>query len=270
MASTPDAGTARAAETPLYSSPEIYEVAFGWDLRRELDFYERCFREHARDGAPRPVKRILEPCCGTGRLLESMARRGYEAVGYDRSEEMASFADARLRPLGGTAFVGDMETFRAPGTFDAALHPVNSIGYLLEDAPFASHLERMGEMLRPGGLYIVQISYGGEPAELATFGPWGNQGNGLSTTLTWSVEREDAEAKRSYQRCVVTARRGRWRRRIEEEHVLRYWTQEDFDRLVSASPFRLAAIYWDRFELFPLEWNRFGEHGNLYHVLERS
>ncbi len=254
-----------ASEAALYSSPEIYEVAFGWDLTRELDFYESCFRAHARG----PVRRLLEPCCGTGRMLDALARRGYEAVGYDLSAEMAAFADARLRPLGGAAYAGEMETFRAPGVFDAALHPVNSIGYLLDDAPFASHLERMGEMLRPGGIYVVQISYGGEPPELARFGPWGNNGNGLSTTLTWSVEREDAEAKRSYQHCVVTARRGKWRRRIEEDHLLRYWTQEDFDRLVERSPFRLAAIYWDRFEPFPLEWKRYGEHGNLYHVLER-
>ena len=250
---------------PLYSSPEIYEVAFGWDLARELDFYETCFRKHVTV----PVRRLIEPCCGTGRMLEAFARRGYEAVGYDRSEEMAAFADARLRLLGGAAYAGDMTTFRAPGAFQAALNPVNSIGYLLEDAPFAAHLEGMGTMLVPGGIYVVQISYGGEPPELARFGPWGNNGNGLSTTLTWSVEREDAEAKRSHQRCVVTARRGTWRRRIEEEHLLRYWTQEDFDRLVAASPFRLVAVYWDRFEEFPLEWKRYGEHGNLYHVLQR-
>jgi SAM-dependent methyltransferase len=261
-----------AGEIPLYSSPEIYEVAFGWDLTRELDFYERCFREHGMPapGRPgRPVARVLEPCCGTGRMLEALARRGYEVAGYDLSAEMVAFADARLRPVGGAAYEGAMESFHPPGVFDAALNPVNSIGYLLEDAPFAEHLERLGEAVREGGVYILQISYGGEPPELARFGPWGNRARGLSTTLTWATEREDAAAKRSYQRCVVTARRGAWKRRLEEEHLLRYWTQEDFDRLVGASPFRLAAVYWDRFEPFPLEWNRFGEHGNLYHVLQR-
>src|SRR5258705_13915074 len=64
-----------APGVPLYSSPEIYEVAFGWDLTRELDFYERAFRAHAPDR----VRRVLEPCCGTGRMLEGLARRGYEA-----------------------------------------------------------------------------------------------------------------------------------------------------------------------------------------------
>ena len=40
-------------------------------------------------------------------------------------------------------------------------------------------------------------------------------------------------------------------------------------RLVEASPLRLEAVYWDRFEPFPMEWKRYGEHGNLYHVLVR-
>ena len=255
----------KTAEAPLYSSPEIYEVAFGWRLDQEIAFYEECFARHGA-GA---VRRVLEPCCGTGRLLEALSRRGYATLGYDRSGEMAAFADARLRPQGGEAHQGDMETFRAGGAFDAALIPVNSIGYLLDDVAGAAHLARIGEMLRPGGIYIVQLSYGGEPPEDARFGPWGNRGNGLSTTLFWEVEREDPAAKRSYQRCVVTARHGAWKRRIEEEHVLRYWTQEDFDRLVAASPLRLEAVYWDRFEPFPLDWKRYGEHGNLYHVLAR-
>jgi SAM-dependent methyltransferase len=225
-------------ETPLYSSPEIYDVAFGWRLDQELAFYDECFRRHARG----PVRRVLEPCCGTGRLLESMARRGYETFGYDRSPEMVAFADARLRSLGGAAREGDMTSFRAPGLFDAALIPVNSIGYLLEDEEMNAHLALVGEMLRPGGVYVVQLSYGGEPPEDARFGPWGNRGKGLSTTLLWEVEREDPEAKRSYQRCVVTARRGAWRRRHEEEHGLRDLTQEDIDRLVAAGPRRLEAL----------------------------
>src|SRR5262245_30366388 len=92
----PQSGAMPGTETPIYSSPEIYEVAFGWELGRELDFYERCFRRHAKI----PVRRLVEPCCGTGRMLEGFARRGYETVGYDRSVEMAAFADARLRPHG--------------------------------------------------------------------------------------------------------------------------------------------------------------------------
>ena len=51
--------------------------------------------------------------------------------------------------------------------------------------------------------------------------------------------------------------------------MLRYWTQEDFDRLIGASAFELVAVYFDRFEEKPLEEPRTGMDGNLYHVLQR-
>ena len=252
------------ARPPLYDTPAIYDVATGWKLDREIEFLEEVFARHAGS-----VRRILEPCCGTGRHLLALAERGYQVAGYDRSVAMTEFARKRLEPFGGEIWEGDMATFAPPGPFDAALNLVNSIGYLLEDAEIAGHLDRSGSALRSGGIYVVQLSYGGEPPELARFGPWGNRKDGLSTTILWEVVREDEAAKRSYQHCRITARSGRERRVFDEDHVLRYWTHEDVNRILAASPFELAAIYWDRFEEFPLEDYRMGEHGNLYHVLRR-
>jgi hypothetical protein len=128
----------------------------------------------------------------------------------------------------------------------------------------------VAEAVEPGGVYLVQFSYGGEPPEQASFGPWPNARAGMRTELTWRVAREDAAARRSFQECRIVATRGQERRVIEESHVLRYWTQEDFDRLVGESDFELAAVYFDRFEEKPLEEPRTGLDGNLYHVLRRK
>jgi SAM-dependent methyltransferase len=258
--------TDSAAQSRLYASPEVYDVAFGWDLKLELDFLDRCFAEHVEG----PVRRVLEPACGTGRLLLALAERGYDVAGYDRSAEMTAYAAARLAPHEGAVWRGDMTTFRPPGEFDAALNLVNSIGYLLEDEEVVAHLSRVAEAVRPGGIYLVQVSYEDEPPELASFGPWGNRRGDLSTTLFWRVVREDKAARRSHQECRITARRGRERTVFEESHVLRLWSQEDFDRLVQATPFRLAAVYHDCFEPFDPEERRTGEYGNLYHVLRRD
>lgn len=246
----------------LYSSPEVYDVAFGWDLSMELDFIEDCFSRHAGT-----VRRVLEPACGSGRLLASLADRGYEVLGYDVSPEMIAYAAKRLP--GGRVLRGDMAGFRPPGTYDAAINLVNSIGYLLEDSAFSSHLARVGASLRAGGVYLIQLSYGGEPLERSRFGPWANRRGDLRTILTWRVAREDPTSRRSYQECRIETVHSARRWTIEETHVLRYWTQEDFDRLVSASPFDLAAVYYDRFEEHPLDLPRTGELGNLYHVLRR-
>lgn len=250
----------------LYASPEIYDVAFGWDLRLEMDFLESCWATHVEG----PVRRILEPACGTGRILRALAERGYDVVGYDRSPEMVSFAARSLGGLGGKLYRGDMISFRPPGRFDVALNLVNSICYLLEEAEVAAHLERVAEALRPGGIYIVQFSYGEEPPELASFGPWVNRRADVTTELTWRVLREDPAARRSYQECRIAATSGGRTVEIVEEHVLRLWTQEAFDRVIAASPFALSAVYHDRFDPFPIDETRTGGHGNLYHVLARA
>lgn len=256
----------KQGEALLYSNPEIYDVAFGWDLKLELDFLESCWTDHVKGGA---VRRILEPACGTGRLLEALAERGYDVFGYDLSPEMVAYASQRLGKVGGRARRGDMRSFQPPGQFDAALNLVNSIGYLLEDQDFLLHLERMAGALRSGGVYVIQLNYAGEPPEMGTFGPWGNRRGELSTTLTWSVVREDLKALRSHQHARITARRGKERRLIEEDHVLRLWTQDDVERLLDQSAFELVAIYHDRFDPFPMDVPRTGEYGNLYHVLAR-
>jgi len=254
-----------APSSLVYRTPEIYDVATGWKLDQEIEFLESTFRRHAG-----LVRSVVEPCCGTGRMLRALADQGYEVAGYDLSPEMVAFARERLRPVGGRAWVGEMSAFEPPGLFDAAINLVNSIGYLLEEDAIAAHLERMGGALRPGGIYVVQFSYGGEPPELARFGPWSHHAGDIGTTLLWEVVREDETARRSYQHCRITARRGKERRVFDEDHVLRYWTHEDVTRLLDASPFRLDAVYWDNFEEFPLEDYRMGEHGNLYHVLRRE
>jgi SAM-dependent methyltransferase len=216
------------------------------------------------------ARRVLEPACGTGRLLLALAERGYDVAGFDLSSEMVAFASARLAPHGGEVWRGDMRTFRPPGEFDAALNLVNSIGYLLDDDDFLAHLGRMAAAIRPGGIYLVQLNYAGEPPELASFGPWGNRRGDLSTSLHWRVLREDLPARRSHQECRITARRGKDRLVIEEPHVLRLWTQEDLDSLIARSEFELAAVYHDCFEPFDLDAPRTGEYGNLYHVLRRT
>ncbi|MFQ5844427.1 MAG: hypothetical protein ACE5JG_05485, partial [Planctomycetota bacterium] len=59
-----------------YDSALYYDVLCGWDPRKERDFV---LGAGERWGIRRP-RRILEPFCGTGRLLRAMPGT---AVGFD-------------------------------------------------------------------------------------------------------------------------------------------------------------------------------------------
>ena len=62
-----------------YDSPLYYDLIFDEDTVVEADFLESLMWEHgiAESG------RILEPACGSGRLVCELAARGYEVDGFD-------------------------------------------------------------------------------------------------------------------------------------------------------------------------------------------
>ena len=64
---------ARYVELDWYDTPRYYDLVFDADTRREADFLETMHARHARRS--KPGRRVLEPACGSGRLLVEMARR---------------------------------------------------------------------------------------------------------------------------------------------------------------------------------------------------
>ena len=112
---------------------ELYDIAFDWDVSDEVDWLLERFG--------RDCSSVLEPGCGSGRMLEAFARRGIEIVGSDRSSAMVAFARRRLAAAGLTAqvVVADMTDFDLGRTFGAAVCPINTLGHLDEDG-LARHL----------------------------------------------------------------------------------------------------------------------------------
>src|SRR5690348_2884830 len=98
--------------TRLYTDDaELYDIAFGWDVEEEVDWlYDRL-------GRPRS---LFEPGCGSGRMLESFARRGVEVAGIDLSPRMIELARERLGDRGEVS-VADMTDFGLGRTFDSAI-----------------------------------------------------------------------------------------------------------------------------------------------------
>ena len=66
--------------------------------KKETRFIEGIMRRHGPklDG---PM-RVLEPACGSGRLLESLAARGHVVHGFDLNKHQIAFAKDRLKAKG--------------------------------------------------------------------------------------------------------------------------------------------------------------------------
>jgi SAM-dependent methyltransferase len=138
-----------------FDHPEWFEIGFDDMTIKEADFFEAAFKKYCNF----PVKRVLEPGCGSGRLITEMANRGYQMTGFDLSKPSLDYLRQRLQKLKlrARAQEGNMADFRFPGKFDAAFCPINSFRHLTNEADAKRHLESMAAALRPGGIYILGL-----------------------------------------------------------------------------------------------------------------
>ena len=117
------------------------------------DLYEA---EFARDGGE--FRLLLDLCCGTGTLTAIMARRGYEMIAADRSEEMLMEArekSAALRPppLFLCQSAQELDLY---GTVDAAFCSLDGLNYIPPEE-LGEVFHRLSLFIRPDGLLIFDI-----------------------------------------------------------------------------------------------------------------
>jgi SAM-dependent methyltransferase len=218
--------------TELYERhAELYDLAFSWDIEDEVDWLLGRLGPDCRS--------VLEPGCGSGRVLEPLARRGLQVVGIDLSVAMVELARAR----GLEAVVADMADFDLGRGFDGAVCPINTLAHL-SPSELGRHLERMGRHLRPGARYLVQLQLGGE----AHSSEW--EENGLR--VVWATERVDRAAGRHQHRSRIEVLTGEHAGEVVEElHDLTLWTPEAWAAVLAASPFTPTALFDGAEEGYP-------------------
>ena len=136
-----------------YETPRYYDIVFRGGTSHEADFLEGALWKYG----PRSGKRVLEPACGTGRLVAELARRGYRVLGFDQSLPMLSYARRHVRRVSAQFLRAQLEQFNVPGRFDLAHCLVGTFKYLLTEHDARLHLESVADALRPGGIYVLGL-----------------------------------------------------------------------------------------------------------------
>jgi len=223
--------------TRIYSEDvELYDIAFGWDVSEEADWLVERLGPECRS--------VLEPGCGSGRMLEALARRGLEAVGLDLSEGMVAYARGRLEESGVAAEVvrADMTDFELGRRFDGAVAPVSTLG-LLSPEGLASHLEAMARHLESGARYLVQQGVFEQEADLWR-SEWDAERNGVKLHVVWEAVEREPEALRERSRSRVEVVSGpRAGEVVEDLHTNTFWTVAGWREAIGDSPFAEVACY---------------------------
>ena len=217
---------------------DIYDIAFDWDVSEEAAWLRSRLGDDCRS--------VLEPGCGSGRILEALARLGLEAVGIDRSPQMIELARARLHDLDGAGVVlADMTNFSLGRLFDGAVCPINTLLHL-SPVDLARHLDAMGAHLRSGARYLVQLGLYDPDDRPGAWKPssWEIARGETALEITWATEHVDLEDARLRQRSRIAIVSGpRAGEVLDEAHEMTAWTPERWDAAIARSPFVCTAIF---------------------------
>ncbi len=234
-----------------YRDPLYYDIIFDQDTPLEADFLEGAVERHGR--RRRGSLKVLEPACGSGRLLVELASRGHRVAGFDLEPAMVEFSRRRLASEGlqGRVEHGRMERFEiGSGPFDLAHCLVSTFKYLLTERGARAHLRRVAAHLRPGGIYVLGFhlsDYGGAEVDDER---WHGERGGVAVDCRISSSPADPSTRTERVRSELRIRERGRRHELATEWDFRTYDAGQAQTMLRAVPeFSLEACYDFRYDL---------------------
>jgi SAM-dependent methyltransferase len=225
-----------------YDYPQYYDMAFRPETQWDADFIEAVFRKYS----PHPVQRVLEPACGSGRLVVELAARGYRPVAFDLNEKMLAYVRRRIarRRFQAELFRADMTDFRLGRPADAAINMWNTFRHLTTDAAAQRHLRCVAASLKPRSLYVLGLHLLPLDASDESLERWTVQSGKTRVTVTIRVVGTDPRRHLETLRLSLRVRTPRRDLRIQSEFDFRVYTARRIRRLLARVPeFELCDVY---------------------------
>ncbi len=220
-----------------YSHPQYWDLAFRDETRLEADFVDAVASRYCDF----PVRRVLEPGCGGGRLVVELSSRGYDVTGFDLSTPAIKYLRRRLsrRGLAANVFEGDMTCVQIEPPVDLAICPMNTFRHLVSETDARSHLESVTGSLRPGGIYLLGFHLLPTDIDPESSERWTARHG--TTQVTFSLKVLDSDRRKRIETIrfrlnVTTGGPPQRHVRYEDEFPLRMYTAAQFRRLLQSVP----------------------------------
>ena len=130
---------------------EVPQVAFGVTCLARLNFCG----ESSEDPAPK----ILDLCCGFGRISLELARQGFAVTGVDITESylLTAREEADYEKLNIEYINADARDFTRPDYFDTAVILYNSFGFFADPKDDLLLLQNVYKSLKKDSAFIIEV-----------------------------------------------------------------------------------------------------------------
>jgi len=253
-----------------YDWPQYWDLAFDDDTQLEADFIEAAGRKYCSF----PVRRLLEPGCGGGRLVLELAQRGYDLWACDLSVAAVEFAAVRLAAANLTAdvVVEDMRELSCEPKADVAYCLVNTFRHLLTEDDAARHLQAVANSVRSGGLYLIGMHLLPPDADEEDSEEWSVSNDETTVNMRLDVAQCDRTTRLETLKFRMEAVNNDTAspQQFETDYQMRIYRAHQFEELIRRVPeFELLDVYdfWYDIEE-PLQLS--DEMGDTVFVLQRA
>ncbi len=213
------------------SKARYYAAAFDWPAEHQVEGITRLSR--LIEG------RVLEPMCGSARLLRAFGAAGFETVGVDLATPLLDIARSDFSKMGlrGEWLEADVTDFSLDEACDLAVCPVNSLAHLQTLADMERHLQSVSRNLYRGASYWLQLDLKHANRQDAPE-RWEFELDGETLEFEWSIVGFDAEFETHQDRIFKDGEPV-----FQERHRMKRWSFNEWVALVASSPFELKGVY---------------------------
>ena len=199
-----------------YDLPTYYDVSFSYDMKDELSFISNVFRKYLILNSPK----LLEPACGTGRLIVPLVKKGFNCSGFDLNENALLYLKEKLNRNNLYANIkkADMSTFEVENKYDGIYCTVDTFRHLLTEKKAIQHLENVSFALKKNGIYILGLHIIPRHKKIEKIVKWTARRGSLTVNTIMSMIKLDMKRRRETLRVVLKIKKNTTR----ESHVSIY------------------------------------------------
>jgi SAM-dependent methyltransferase len=141
----------------IYSNYKVGELIYDANIYDGLNTFLNDLQFYKKWLPKNRYAKILELCCGTGRLTLPIAKEGYTITGVDNSSTMLEqaklkAAETRIK----IQFIeADIRTLDLPEKYDLIFIPFNSIHHLYRNEDLLMAINAVKKHLKNGGLFLL-------------------------------------------------------------------------------------------------------------------
>ncbi len=195
--------------------------------------------------SPIPVRTVLDLACGTGTIACLLAKRGYEVVAADGSEEMLTQAAAKAEALEDNRplfLLQSMPRLRLAQPVDAVVSTLDSLNYLTGERDLRETFRRVRRWLKPGGLFLFDVN---TPYKLRRMDGQIYMDETEESVCVWRTFFSEKRQVCTYQVDLFRLRPdGAWDRSFEE-HRERAWSEAFLRESLEAAGFASVRLTGD-------------------------